>query len=156
MNPTSPTQAVAGRDLTRIVAIYLIPGPILGALLFVPARAMMAWIVEDAAVGWGLSLFGILMLPAFIVVGLPVGFACGVVAAWETRRRGRPGWRWPLLVAGAAAVIIGSRAGGGFPEWIALVVSHVGSAAVCTKLARQVGKEAWIAGPWRNDTLPRN
>lgn len=123
-----------------IFAVYLTLGPLLGAVSFVPANAVTVLIFGDATEARLFFVGGILLLPIFFLVGLPVSFACGIAAALQTRLQGRPGFLFPLMISLIGALVVQARAGAESPALMPLLASHVLAAAVCTVAARQLTK----------------
>lgn len=145
MGSARPTVSTRRKGLAVIVAVYLVLGPVVGGVLFVPAHAATVFLVGDAAEARLFFLGGILLLPVFVLVGLPAGLACALAAAVETRLRGRPGWLMPILLATLGALVIYGRGGEEFRQLVPLLVSHWGAALLCTLVAQRVAQERWSA-----------
>lgn len=145
MGPTQPSALTRRKGLAVIVAVYLLLGPVVGGMLFVPAHAATVLLQGDVAEARLFLVGGILLLPVFVLVGLPAGLACAFAAAVATRLRGRPGWLMPMLLATLGALVIYGRSGEEFRQLVPLLVSHWGAALLCTLVARRVVQGKWPA-----------
>lgn len=130
MSPRLP-QAVA------VVAIFVLAGPLVGALVFALLITLLSVLEGDSA-----SMLFVYAAFAFLPLAYLIGGAqaavTGVVTAAYAWRRGRaPAWV-PLAGALAAGAILASR---DHEDWTAtaiLIAVHVLSALACWLLARAV------------------
>lgn len=126
--------------LTAVFLVFALLGPIFGGLLFGILLSALA-ALEDPDLPTALPLLGVLILmPLSYMVGGIQALVAGGVAVWAGRRAGRLSWLPPLGAATAMGALVGARSYADGNEGAAaaalLLVTHIGSAALCLGLCR--------------------
>lgn len=132
---------MAASRLTVILLVFVLMGPLLGALVFGLVATLWLAVVE-ADLALMILPATLMFFPLSYLIGGFQALVTGIAAAVAAWRTGRLVWWPPLCVALAAGIVYMSRSHEDVAMSGLLLASHVGAAAGCLLILQQMfGRE---------------